>query len=66
MESARKAVEEAINDQPFDPSGNPLDSIGSVPIKGEISVDQTGSIAPVLPPDDLKPPNILKIPSDIP
>lgn len=55
VDEARKAVEQAMADQPFDPSRNPIESIGSqsLPVdgsgsSGEIGIDQDGNLTTLI------------------
>lgn len=46
IEAARKAVEEAVSNQPFDPSRNPTQGVGAIPIQQETNQSPTQPGAP--------------------
>lgn len=69
IQAARDAVNNAVNNQPFNPSNNPVQSLGSAPLPLEgqdpqqINIDDKGMVSmpgtPPAPPEDQQPPAIL-------
>ncbi len=69
VQAARDAVDNAVNNQPFNPSNNPVQNLGSAPLPLEnqnpqqINIDDNGMVSmpgtPPASPDDQQPPAIL-------